>query len=406
MAFFFATIGVIKLKIMENVPKKRQIGVKMKLLYKILKQDPNTREGVAITTSALGIIVNLMLAAIKIVIGIMVSSIAVISEGINNATDSASSILTIVGTKLAGLRPNKKHPFGFGRIEYLTSLVISILILVTGAELLIGSFKLIFTPMEMSLSYVTLIIIAASAIVKLILGSYTIRMGKKVDSGSLIAVGTDCRNDFFASLVTILSALIFLFFELSVDAYAGIITALLILKAGFDILSETVSNLLGTPANEELAAKLYEEIKATPGVLNAADMMLHNYGPDQYSGSINLEIDHEKTIGEIYEIIHALQLRIMHQYGIVMVFGMYAVDGDHDVVKRMREQIASFVSGYDHVTSYHALYLSPGTNEIYCDLVVDYELRDWNALKTRFTEYMNALYPEKKLQLTIETDYV
>ena len=378
----------------------------MKLLYKILKQNPETREGVAITTSALGILVNILLAGVKIIVGAAVGSIAIISEGANNASDSATSLITIVGTKLSAKHPTKKHPFGFGRVEYLTSLLIAILILVTGFELFTESFKLIFSPAPLSISYITLIIIAASAIVKFILGTYTIRMGKKVDSQSMIAVGSECRNDAFVSIVTILSALIFIIFHVSVDAYAGIITSLFILKTGYEVMKETVSHLLGKPVDEELALKIYSEIKTVPCILGAADLVLHNYGPDSYRGSINLEIDHEKTIGDIYEAVHELQLRIMHEYGVIMVFGMYAVDSDHENVKIMREEIAEFVKGYDHVISFHALYLVPGTNEIYCDLVVDFELRDWETLKVKFTEYMNRLYPDYRLTLTIETNYV
>ncbi|MBQ7381334.1 MAG: cation transporter, partial [Clostridia bacterium] len=208
----------------------------MKLFYKLLKQDPNTREGITITTSALGIVVNTVLAIVKILIGVAVGSIAIISEGANNASDSATSLITIVGTKLSTRHPTKKHPFGFGRIEYLTSLVISILILVTAIELFISSFKIIFTPKALSISYITLVIIAVSAIIKFLLGTYSIRMGKKVSSNSLIAVGTDCRNDAFISAVTILSALIFLLFDFSLDAYTGILTSVFILKTGLDIL--------------------------------------------------------------------------------------------------------------------------------------------------------------------------
>lgn len=378
----------------------------MNLFYKLLKQDPNTREGITITTSALGILVNTILAAIKIFVGITVGSIAIISEGANNASDSATSLITIVGTKLSTMHPTKKHPFGFGRIEYLTSLVISILILVTSIELFISSFKIIFSPRELSISYITLAIVAISAVIKFLLGTYSIRMGKKVGSNSLIAVGTDCRNDAFISAVTILSALVFLLFDFSLDAYAGILTSLFILKTGLDILKETLSNLLGKPATEELALKIYQEIEKVPCILGAADLILHNYGPDSYAGSINLEIDHEMTIGEAYEAVHALQLLIKQKYGIVMVFGMYAVDSDHENVKIMREQIEKFVASYEHIKDFHALYLAPNTNEIYCDFVVDYALRDWEGLKQKFTEYMRELYPEYQLTVTIETNYV
>lgn len=378
----------------------------MKLLYKLLRQNPGSREGAVVTVSALNILVNLISAAVKVVIGMAVSSIAIVSEGVNNATDSATSLITIVGTKLSAKHPTEKHPFGFGRIEYLTSLLIAVLILFTGAELMESSIKLIFEPQEMSISYVTMAIIAVSAILKLLLGTFTIKEGKRVDSSSLAALGTECRSDSVVSVITLVTALVFLVFRVNLDAYAGIIMALIVLKAGLEVLKETLSDLLGQSGEKELAQELYRIIRAEPLVLNAADMMLHNYGPDAYSGSVNVEIDHSKTVGEVYAALHELQLRIMHEKHITMVFGIYAVDKDHQEIRQLREQVAAFVREQEHVTSYHALYIHPNGRDIYVDLVVDYDLANWDALRREFTDYMAARYPEKHLELVIETNYV
>ena len=378
----------------------------MKLLYKLLRQEPDSREGTVVTVSGLNILVNLIFAAIKVVIGLAVSSIAIVSEGVNNATDSATSLITIVGTKLSAKHPTEKHPFGFGRIEYLTSRLISVLILFTGAELMESSVKRIFEPQEMSISYVTMAIIAVSALVKLALGLYTIKEGRRVDSSSLVALGTECRSDSVVSVITLVTALVFLVFHVSLDAYAGIIMSLIVLKAGFEVLKETLSDILGQAGEKELAQELYRIIRAEPLVLNAADMMLHNYGPDAYSGSVNVEIDHSKTVGEVYAALHELQLRIMHEKHITMVFGIYAVDRDHAQIRQLREQVAAFVRQQEHVTSYHALYIHPNGKDLYVDLVVDYDLADWEALRKEFTAYMAELYPDKHLELVIETNYV
>ena len=378
----------------------------MKLLYKLLRQEPDSREGTVVAVSGLNILVNLIFAAIKVVIGLAVSSIAIVSEGVNNATDSATSLITIVGTKLSAKHPTEKHPFGFGRIEYLTSLLISVLILFTGAELMESSVKRIFEPQEMSISYVTMAIIAVSALVKLVLGLYTIKEGRRVDSSSLVALGTECRSDSVVSVITLVTALVFLVFHVSLDAYAGIIMSLIVLKAGFEVLKETLSDILGQAGEKELAQELYRIIRAEPLVLNAADMMLHNYGPDAYSGSVNVEIDHSKTVEEVYAALHELQLRIMHEKHITMVFGIYAVDRDHAQIRQLREQVAAFVREQKHVTSYHALYIHPNGKDLYVDLVVDYDLADWEALRKEFTSYMAELYPDKHLELVIETNYV
>lgn len=378
----------------------------MKLICKILRQDPDTREGIIAGTSGLGIIVNLLIAAIKVILGLLANSIAIISEGVNNASDALTSVLTLVGTKLAGKKPDKKHPFGYGRIEYLTSLIIAIAILITGFEMITSSVELIFNPEPMDISIAALLAVAISAVIKFFLGIYTIKQGKRADSGALTAVGLDCRNDSFVSVVTIASAIIFLVFDFSVDAYVGIFTSLIILKAGFEVLKDTVSELLGKPGDEELAEKLYKEIRSTEGVLGAADMMLHNYGPDAYSGSVNIEMDHEMTVGQIYEILHALQLRIMYEHKVTMVFGIYAVDNDHEDVKAIRKTVADFVLAQEHVKSFHAVYLDPNSPKIYCDLIVDYDLRDWDALREEFIAYMAERFPENEIVLTVETEFV
>ena len=378
----------------------------MKLLYSVLKLDPESREGIIGATSALGIIVNLLIALTKVIIGALASSIAIISEGVNNAADVLTSVLTLLGAKLAGKAPDKKHPFGYGRIEYLTGLVIAVLILVTGVEMVINAVKLIIHPEPVSISYLSLFIVAGSAVIKFFLGVYTIKMGKKANSSALEGVGLDCRGDAFASLITIVSALLFILFKWNLDAYAGLITSAIIIKAGVEVLMSTVSELIGRPGEEEMAEHIYKTVRATDGVLNAADLMLHNYGPGAWSGSMNLELDHNMTVGEVYKFLHALQLKIMHEDHVTMVFGIYAVDNDSDQSHKIRKDIASFVRTKEHIVSYHAVYLEPGTNRIYVDLVVDYDMKERKATEEEFLEYMNGLYPQNEIVLTIETEYV
>ena len=365
-----------------------------------------SRNKIITQTSWLGILANVLMAVIKIIIGALTSSIAIISEGVNNATDSLTAVIALIGTKLANKHPDKKHPFGYRRIEYLTGLVIATIIVVTGIEMLTTSIKIVFNPTNLSISYISLIIIAISAIIKFALGTYTIKIGKKVNSIALEAVGIDGRNDSFISIITIVSALFFLVFNLSIDAYAGIIISILIIKSGFNALKDTISELLGRPGQKELADKIYKEIHNTKEIINAADMMLHNYGPNTWSGSVNIEVDHDKTVGEIYQVIHKLQLKIMHEYKVVMVFGIYAVDHDHEDVKTIRQDIDTFVLKNKYIKSIHAMYLDPQTNKIYCDFVVDYDLKEWNTLKEDFLEYMAKKYPNNEIELTIETEFV
>ena len=364
------------------------------------------RNKVIIRTSVTGVVVNVAIAAVKIVAGLLASSIAILSEGVNNAADALTSVLTLVGTKLAGRHPDAKHPFGYGRIEYLTGLVIAAIILVSGFQMLSEAVKHVFNPEPLAISYVSLGVVAVSAVVKFALALYTIARGKAASSEALVGVGLECRADSYVSVVTIATAVLFLLTGISIDAYAGIVMALVIIKAGVEVGLKTMSELIGRPGEKELAAKIYALVRQTPGVVGAADMMLHNYGPGAWSGSVNVEIDHAKSVGEVYAFLHELQLRIMHEEKVTMVFGVYAVDNDHEESKRVREAVLEYVRQQEHVKSFHAIYLEPGTNRIYCDLIVGYGLKDWDALREDFTAYMKDRFPANEIALTIETEFV
>lgn len=378
----------------------------MDFVYKLFQINKNSRNGVITVVSSLGIIVNLFIATMKIIIGTAVSSLAIISEGINNAADAGSSFLTLVGTKLAGRKPTQEYPFGFGRIEYLTNLVIGGIIFIAGGELFKESIALVFKPEDMEISYVTMEIIFGSALIKIVLSWYEIKEGERIGSASLVAVGKEGRQDSLGSLITLASGFAYLIFNLNLDAYASLLTSCLVLKLSYEVLSETVGKLLGQAGDKALADKIYKIIREEPIIANAADMILHNYGPDACSGSVNIEVDHKHSLGEIYKVLHKLQLRIMHEYHLTMVFGIYAIDNDHPAMKSMRVRIAEFIKNYEHVVAYHALYIDAANQDIYIDIVVDYELRDWEKLRQDFTWFMQQYYPEQRLELVIETQYV
>lgn len=378
----------------------------MTLIYKLLNVEPGSRQATIMSASILGIIVNIVIASIKIAIGLAVSSMAIVSEGINNSADAASSFLTLVGTKLAGMKPTAKYPFGFGRIEYLTSLTIGCIILVAGSELMMNSFKRMQSPEEIEISTITLAIIAVSAVIKFCFGTYLVKVGEKVSSSSIVAIGNEGKDDCIASVINICCGLAFIFKGYNLDAYASFFISCMVIKGAYELLHETLAKILGESGSRALADEVYALIRKEPCIVNAADMMLHDYGPDNYSGSVNIEVDHNKSIGEVYKAIHALQLRIMHEYKITMVFGIYAVDNDNPELRLMRQRIAQFIRSHDHIISYHALYIDQSNKDIYLDMVVDYDLKDWDGLREEFTAYMAEQYPGKHLELVVETQYV
>jgi len=365
-----------------------------------------TRARTIARTTAVGVVGNLLIAAFKVAVGVSTSSLAFVSEGVNNAADALTAALVWGGSKLARRHPDAKHPFGYGRLEYLSALVVAGIIILSGFEVLQASTRLLLHPRPLCVSVPALVVIAFAAAAKFALGEWTLRTGRRIGSTALAAVGQDGRNDSFNSVVTIGASLVFLATGRSVDAYAGLITSALILKSGWGILRYTIAEILGRPSEGRLAERLYSRIRQTPGVLGAADLMLHNYGPEKWSGSVNVEMDHKLTVGETYAVLHRLQLAIMHEEKVTLVFGVYAVDNDHAEIRRIREGVAAFVRRQEHVKSYHALYIDAAAKRLYCDLVVDYDLRDWESLRRDFTAYMKDLRPDDELMLTIETEFV
>ena len=203
------------------------------------------REKQIIQISVVGIITNLILAVVKIMIGFISGSIAIISDAVNNLTDSSSSLITIIGTKLAQKRPDEKHPFGFGRIEYLTSMIIGIIVIVTGIQMIISSVKGIFHPDTVDYNFWIIIVLLITVAAKTFLGTYTEKQGEKLNSGALVASGKDAKNDAIISSVTIISAIIYMITNFSIDSYSGLLISIFILKAGLEVLGDTINKILG-----------------------------------------------------------------------------------------------------------------------------------------------------------------
>ncbi len=216
----------------------------------------NNREKVVIKTSIISILSNIVLAGFKAFIGLLANSIAIISDAVNNLSDALSSIITIVGTKLAGRKPNKKHPYGYGRIEYITSLIVSVIVLYAGITALIESIKKIIHPEVSDYSYVTLIILIAGIIVKFILGLYVKKKGKSVNSDALVASGTDAFNDAILSISVLASAVIYMVFNISLEAYVGVLLSLVIIKSGIELIKESVDNMLGIRVESSLSRQI------------------------------------------------------------------------------------------------------------------------------------------------------
>jgi len=329
----------------------------------------SVREKKILRTSAAGIVTNIFLAVLKIILGTVSGSIAVTSDAVNNLTDSSSSLITMIGTHLAGRQPTRRHPFGYGRIEYLTSMLIAVIVLLTGAEMTITSVKSVFHPSPVDFSPVTLVLIGLTVGVKVWLGLYTKRTGKAVQSGALTASGADALNDAVVSLVTLGSAVFYLFTRISIDAYTGALISLFVIRTGVSVLFETLGKILGERGSSTLALDIKREIASEPAVVSAHDLILHNYGPDVNTGSINLEINHTVTVGELYPALHRLQTRIYTKYHAYLVFGIYAVDTESPLSREVRTVLSSFAADEHHCLGYHGVDIDEENRQIFCDVI-------------------------------------
>ena len=266
-----------------------------------------SREKTIIKTSVIGIIVNVLLAGFKAVVGLMTHSIAIVLDAVNNISDAASSIITIAGIKLAGKEPDKEHPFGHGRIEYLSAMIISVIVLYAGISSLSESVKEIIHPETPNYNLVSLIIIAVAVVTKILLGRYIMGVGEKVNSDSLTNSGKDALLDSILSASTLAAAVIFLLFHISLEAWLGVIIAIVIIKSGFGMLRDTISQILGVRNDAELSKGIKETVEGFPDVQGAYDLVLNNYGPNRWNGSIHIAVPDTYTADQLDELIRNIR---------------------------------------------------------------------------------------------------
>ena len=363
------------------------------------------REKTVIRTSVAGIITNLFLVAFKAFIGLASHSVAVISDAVNNLTDALSSVITIVGTKLAGKAPDKKHPLGYGRIEYLSAMIVSAIVLYAGITALVDAVKKIIHPETPEYSTVSLIIIAAAVVVKLLLGTFTIRKGTQVNSGSLIASGKDARNDAVLSASVLASAMIYFFFHISLEAWVGAVIGVLIIKAGLEMISEAVNEMLGMRVSSELSGRIRGILAAHEEVRGVYDLLLNNYGPDRYIASVHVEVDEQMTARQFDALTRTLQLAVYKETGVILAtVGLYSVNTGSDEAAQLREEVCRKILSHEGVLQFHGFYADTEHMVMTFDIILDFAVADRNALYREICEEITAAYPEYKVHITLDVD--
>ena len=364
------------------------------------------REKTIIRTSIIGIIANVFLAAFKAVIGLMTHSIAIVLDAVNNISDAGSSLITIIGTKLAGKEPDKKHPFGYGRIEYLSAMIISVIVLYAGITSFVESVKQIIHPETPEYSTVSLIIVAVAVIVKILLGRYVKSVGKKVNSDSLINSGEDATLDSIISASTLVAAGIFLIFHVSLEAWLGAIISIVIIKSGVGMLKDTISKILGERNDLELTKKIKQTVVSFPEVQGAYDLVLHNYGPDAWNGSIHIEVPDTCTANELDQLIRSIQMEVYQKHQVILTaIGVYSVNTKDAETIEVREKVREIVFAHPYVTQMHGFYLLKEEKSMRFDIVVSFDAKDRKAVYTDVINDVQKAYPDYTLQVAMDTDF-
>ena len=368
------------------------------------KMDANERRKKIIGVSIIGIVANLLLGVLKAVLGLLSGSIALISDALNNITDSSSSLITIVGTKLAAKAPDKQHPFGHGRTEYLTSLLIGGIVFLTGFQSLINSVKAVFNKEDINTDITTVIIIIATIAAKVLLGTFTENSGKKLNSTALIASGADAKNDAVVSVVTLISSILYMFAKISVDGIAGVIISVFILKTAYEVLSDTIKKLLGERVDGEMVRGIKDIVRNTEGVINCFDLILNDYGPDFYTGSINVEIEDDRSIGEMYPILHEAQTKIYNKYNVFLVFGFYSVDVDDERYIKIKSLLKNYKENERHIINYHGIVIDEKDKTIYCDITRDFDITSETIIEN-VNRILKEEFSEYNIHVNIDTEF-
>ena len=364
--------------------------------------DSNFRAQQITRTSVIGIVANVLLAAFKAMVGLLSGSIAIVLDAVNNLTDAMSSVITILGVKLAKRPPDDKHPFGYGRVEYFSAVLIAAIVLAAGATSLIESVKKILAPAEPDYSALTLIIVAVAVVVKLLLGRYVKAQGEKYNSDALVASGSDASFDAIISASTLVGALIMLLFKLNLDGPLGAVISVFILKAGLEMLLDSVGNIMGKRPDSEITKAIKETVTAVPGVLGAFDLVLHNYGPDSAIGSVHVEVDADTDAGGLHRLTKAIQQAVLEKFHVFLTVGIYAVDAAHAPQRALIRETAMKHAG---VLGTHGVYCDEERKLLSFDVLTDFTVRNRGALCKALAEELQPSFPGFAISINCDTNY-
>ncbi len=371
-----------------------------------MKEKTSTREKKIIQTSIIGILANLLLVGVKATIGFIAHSSSIISDAINNLSDAMSSLVTAIGTKLSNKRPNKKHPFGYGRIEYLTASIVAALIIFAGGTAIYESVMSLVNQEVPEYSVVSLVVIGIAVAVKVALGLFFRYRGKKLESGALKNSGTDALFDAILSTSTLIAAIVSHFSSVHLEGYAGILIGLFIVRSGIVAMKESLSPILGERIDDVFARDLKAVICSHPGVHGAYDLIVNSYGADRKIGSVHIEVDDKMTASEIYALEREIQTYCYNEHHIIMTVGIYASNDSSPLGKEIKEKAKKLVGEEKDVIQWHGFYYDEEREIVSFDIIVSFDSKeDQNEIASRIQKTLEAEYPKLRILVNLDQDF-
>ena len=363
-----------------------------------------SRNRTVIRTSILGIIANILLAGSKALIGILSNSIAIILDAVNNLSDMLSSLVTIIGTKLGTKQPNRKHPFGYGRIEYLSAMIVAAIVLYAGITSAVESVKKIIHPEPAEYTTVSLVVIGIAIVVKLSLGLFVRAKGKKVKSNMLVASGVDAMFDAILSTSVFICAIIYIFTKVSLEAYVGIIISGFIIKSGMELLMETVDDILGKRSDADTVKKVKALISEEEDVRGAYDLIINNYGPNKNYASVHIEIPDTMTADRLDALTRKLEAKVFKNTGIVLAaVGVYSFNTKNDEAAKIKDRVTEIVKANDFAVQMHGFYADTEKKTMRMDVVMSFNIKYREGCRI-IAEQIKNEFPEYSINITPDID--
>lgn len=367
---------------------------------------PSVRTAYGKLAGVAGLTANVLLFLLKLLAGVLSGSVAIIADAFNNLSDAGSSVVTLVGFRLAGSPPDEEHPFGHGRMEYLSTLTVAALIMLAGIELAKSAVEKIFEPSVSAFSWVTAVILVASILTKLWMARFNRQVGDRIHSNTLIAAATDSRNDVICTLVVLVSSVFTAFTDLSIDGYVGAAVSLFVIWSGFSVMKETLSPLLGEAPDPELVEQIRRIVLENDGIVGIHDLIVHNYGPGRCIVSLHAEVPAHGDILHSHELIDAVERRLVHELNITACIHMDPVDTQDEQVRELRVLTEAILQDIDSALSLHDFRLVRGEQRINVifDVVVPFRYPKTD-LQAEIERRLQLVDPRLFVVLTMEHSF-